>query len=183
MSGKLLAIGGVLALLLASVAGAFVTGIGPAPGGESGDDIESFPTETPAASDASSSSDESAATETASSTSTPPFGFTIDDIEQCGRTCRDVTSTLTNQQETTAEDVTVYTRIYVGNGTDGDVVWEGTESVGTLEPSEPYTATRRVELSYSDALAVEQNDGWVTVQTTVQTADRTLTFTERRQVA
>jgi hypothetical protein len=94
-----------------------------------------------------------------------------------------VTSTLTNQQDTTAEDVTVYTRIYAGNGTDGDQVWEGSESVGTLDASESYTATKRVELSFADAYAIDQEDGWITVQTTVETADQTVTFTEQRQVA
>lgn len=182
MRGKLLAVGGVVALLLAGVAGAFITGFGPAPGG-SGDDVESFPTETGTAATESPTSGSTSGGETTATTATPPFGFTIDSIEQCGRTCRDVTSTLTNQQETTAEDVTVYTRIYVGNGTDGDVAWGGSEPVGTLESGESYTATRRVELSYSDALAVEQNGGWVTVQTTVQTSEQTLTFTEQRQVA
>ena len=49
-----------------------------------------------------------------------PFGFVVDQIETCGETCRDVTTTPTNRQSTAASDVTVTTRIYAGNGTDGD---------------------------------------------------------------
>jgi hypothetical protein len=188
MNVKLLAVVGVLALVLAGAVGAFVTGFGPAPGGGSGSDVESFPTATPGESSpeetrVGTSDDERATATATASTSTPPFTFSIDSIEECGRTCRDVTSTLTNRQDATAENVTVYTRIFVGNGTDGDVVWEGTEPVGTLDAGESYTATRRVELSYSDALAIQQNGGWITVQTTVQTDDRTVTFSDQRQVA
>jgi hypothetical protein len=168
MARKLLAVGTVLALVLVGAGAAFVLGVGPAPGGDTSTDTESFPTETPGEEQM---------------TDTQPFAFTTDSIEECGQTCRDVTSTLTNQQSTTADNVTVYTRLYAGNGTDGDVVWDGSESVGTLGAGESYTTTTRVELSYGDAYAIDQEDGWITIQTTVQTADRTVTFTEQRKVA
>jgi hypothetical protein len=196
MNVKLLAVVGVLSLVAAGVLGAFATGFGPAPGGDSGSDVESFPTATPAETAGGDGAGETAtattadgdgagetATPTATTATTPPFTFSIDSIEECGRTCRDVTSTLTNRQDATAENVTVYTRVFVGNGTDGDVVWEGSEPVGTLDAGESYTATRRVELSYSDALTIQQSGGWITVQTTVQTDDRTVTFSDQRQVA
>lgn len=179
MRTNLLVVGGAAALLLAGVAGAVVTGIGPAPGSDSGTDIEAFPTET----DSTSSGGDDSPSESTATASTSPFALSIDSIEDCGQTCRDVTSTLTNRQDTAATDVTVYTRLYAGNGTDGDVVWEGTESVGTLDAGESDTATKRVELSYGEAYTIEQNDGWVTVQTTVETGERTVTFTEQRQVA
>lgn len=183
MNTKYLAIGGVALLVVAGVAGAFVTGFGPAPGGDSGSDVESFPTATSTATPSDDGTGGSGTSGTTTATAVPPYGFTINSIEECGQTCRDVTSTLTNQQETTAENVTVYTRIFVGNDTDGDVIWQGKESVGTLDAGESYTATRRVELSYSEAIAVRQNDGWITVQTTVKSNDRTVTFTDQRQVA
>lgn len=177
MNGKLLAVGGVFILLLAGVTGAFVTGVGPFQK-SSTEDISEFPTETAESDTASSDS----GSDSGGTASTPPFGFTVDSIEKCGRTCRDVTSSLTNQQNSTAEDIIVYTRIYAGNSTDGDVVWEGSEDVGTLAADESYTTTRRVELSYGDAYAIEQEDGWITVQTTVETADQTVTFSDRRNV-
>jgi hypothetical protein len=179
----------VAAVLVAAVGVAYATGVGPAPGGDDAT-IESFPTETPA-SDGSGGGGATAGTptddgggtaETTATRTRPPFTFAIERIEECGRTCRDVTSTLTNRQDATARNVTVYTRIFVGNGTDGDVVWSGKKAVGDLGPGESYTATERVELSLAEASSVKAHDGWVTVQTTVQTADRTVTYTRHRDV-
>ncbi len=181
MNGKLLAVGGAVVLLLAGVGGAFVAGLGPFQAESSGQDLSEFPTETPD-SDTASTGDGTNADGGAAST--PPFAFTVDSIEECGQTCRDVTSTLTNQQNSTAAEITVYTRIYAGNSTDdGDVVWEGSEDVGTLEADESYTTTRRVDLSFRDAYAIEQADGWITIRTTVETADRTVTLSDQRKVA
>jgi hypothetical protein len=140
-----------------------------------GDDIESFPTRT------ASADGDGVATAMATPEPGPAFAFAIDRIEECGRSCRDVTSTLTNDGAD-ATDVTVYTRIYVGNGTDGDVIWEGNERVGDLGAGESYTTTERVELSLVDAVVVESAGGWITVQTTVQSDETTVTFTQRRQV-
>ena len=112
-----------------------------------------------------------------------PFGFTVDRIEECGRTCRDVTATVTNQQSTEASDVTVETRIYAGNGTDGDPVWTGERAIGELAAGESATNTTRVDLGLSDAVAIESEDGWITIETTVSSDGETMTITERRQVA
>lgn len=185
MNPKLIA-GVVVALVLVGAGAAFVTGFGPAPGGAdaSGSDIEEFPTQTP--SDAAGGA--TTGTAVADGTATPPpdspaFQFTIDRVEECGDTCRDVTSTLRNNGTAPATGVVVYTRVFVGNDTDGDVVWQGKEEVGRLDANATYTATRRVELSYSEGLAVQRADGWITIQTTVETADQTVTFSERRQVS
>lgn len=165
-------------------AGAVVVAGDMLPGGTSAADFEPFPTATPGGETTATGGSDGTATTTAggASTETPPFVFSIDTIEECDQTCRDVTSTLTNTQDTTAENVTVYTRIFVGQGTDGDVVWRGSEPVGTLPAGDSYVTTRQVELSFSDALAVRDN-GWITIQTTVETEDRTVTFTDERQVA
>ncbi|MFC6872675.1 hypothetical protein [Halobellus marinus] len=172
-------------LIVALGAGAVVVGGDLLSGGNS-DDTEPFPTatatQTPASGDDGGA--EGATTAASAGTPTPPFAFTIDNIEECGQTCRDVTSTLTNQQDTTAEDVTVYTRMFAGNETnEDDEVWRGSADVGTLEPGESHTETRRVELSLSDGLAIQNAGGWITIQTTVETADQTITFSERRKVA
>ncbi|SEA06361.1 hypothetical protein SAMN04488065_1650 [Haloplanus vescus] len=172
----------VIALGVVAVVAAAAVGLGGLGGGASdsgsGDDIESFPTETTTETAAGTGGDNVTTTQPAPS---PAFAFTVDQMEECGRTCRDVTSTLTNDGDADASDVTVYTRIFAGNGTDGDVVWEGQERVGSLNASESHTTTKRVELSLSDAVAVESAGGWVTVQTTVQSEEKTITFTERRQ--
>jgi len=176
-----IALGVVLVVVAAAAVGLGGLGSGTSDSG-SGDDIESFPTETTTETAtetaAGPESDDVTTTQPAPS---PAFAFTVDRMEECGRTCRDVTSTLTNDGDADASDVTVYTRIFAGNGTDGDVVWEGQERVGSLGASESYTTTKRVELSLSDAVAVESAGGWVTVQTTVQSEEETVTFTERRQ--
>ncbi|MGQ4555301.1 hypothetical protein [Halobellus sp. GM3] len=178
----------IIALVVAVGVGAVVVGENITSGGDA-DESEPFPTAT--ASDSAGNDDldgsEGSGTATSDSsvdeTPTPPFAFTIENIEECGQTCRDVTSTLTNQQDATAEGVTVHTRIFAGRGTDGDVIWNGDADVGTLAAGESFTTTRRVDLSFSEALKVQNNDGWITVQTTVDSADRTVTFTDERQVA
>ncbi|WP_297889427.1 hypothetical protein [uncultured Halorubrum sp.] len=171
-------IGAVLALVvLTAAAGAMLyAGPGPAPGGSAQDSGgEEFPTE--------SSTDEGGSTESGT-TAAEPFTFTVDETTECGTTCRDVTATLNNERNETATGVTTYTRIYAGeNDTDtDDVVWEGTVDVGTLEGGASHTATERVELSLLDAGKVSQNDGWITIVTTVESDDGTVTFRESRRV-
>lgn len=119
---------------------------------------------------------------TAEPTPQQPFDMQIESIESCGQTCRDVTATLENQQDQQATGVTVHTRIHEGNGTDGDVVWEGTHEVGTLGAGEADTETQRVELSYFDAYEIQQNGGWITIVTSIDTDRRTVTFQERWDV-
>lgn len=170
MNRKFVLGGVVVVLVVASALGAAVyTGAGPAPGGDSGETIEEFPSDDDAA-----SADE-----------TDAFSFAIDEIEECGQTCRDVTATLENDQNESASDVTVYTRIYAGaDSTDtDDFVWEGSEAVGNMEAGSDHTSTERVELSLQDARKIDQEDGWITVVTTVQSDDTTITFQENRQVA
>ncbi|MFC5367902.1 hypothetical protein [Salinirubrum litoreum] len=117
-----------------------------------------------------------------SGTATPepaPFGFQIDSIEECGTTCRDVTATLTNQRESPATDVTATTRIYVEN----DQIWQGSEDIGRLDAGESTTTTKRVEIGYFDAAKIQNNGGYVTVETTITTVEGSYTFSGRRQVA
>lgn len=189
----------VAAVVLVLVGGglAYVSGFGPAPGGaDETDDGSTFPTATPTPppTDDGSGGDGTASTATddgsggdgTTSTATPtpqPFVVVIQQIEECGDTCRDVTVSLTNQQSEPATGVTVYTRVFAGNSTDdGDEIWRGSEDVGSLGAGETYTTTKRVELSFSEAFAVQNADGWVTVQTTIDTDDRRITFSEQRNV-
>lgn len=171
-------IGGVLVVLVIAVGlgAALYTGAGPAPGGDSGEEIEEFPTEEDA---------DTGSSDTTSSDDVEPFTFSIDSIEECGQTCRDVTSTLNNNQNETASNVTVYVRIFAGEeNTDAeDIVWEGTDEVGTMEADGTYTTTERVELSLQEGRAIDQEDGWITILTTVESDDTTVTFQDSEQVA
>ena len=63
------------------------------------------------------------------------------------------------------------------------MVWQGREDVGRLAPGDSHTTTRRVELSLAEGAAVERADGWITVQTTIQSDGQTVTVTEPWQVA
>jgi hypothetical protein len=166
-------------------AGAFGSGTGAGGGGDAGAAAadDSFPTETPSTSESGAGADDgSSDAGTTDAEAGPSFAFAIDRIESCGETCRDVTTTLTSE-DAGSTDVTVYTRIYVGNGTDGDVAWQGSEPVGDLDANESYTGTERVDLSITDAYAIQQAGGWITVRTTIESGEKTVTTTERRQVA
>lgn len=166
-------------ILIGALGVAIYAGVGPAPGGDSDDQITDFPTAT------DSGQGSAPGAETASPSDTPPFTFTIEEIEECGQTCRDVTVTLHNNQDEPASGVTVFTRIFAGkNTTDSDdLVWEAKEEVGTLDAGESHTTTKRVELSVQEGLKIERNDGWITIVTTVQTDERTVTFRDNEQVA
>ena len=185
---RLVAVSAVV-LVVAGAGAAFATGFGPAPGDDSGSEITDFPTATPtpAPDDGGVSAADVSSSGTGDTTATPEprpaFTTTLDRIEECGSTCRDVTSTITNEGSADATGVTVYTRIFVGQDTSGDVVWEDREDVGRLAVNDSYTTTKRVELSLAEAAAVERADGWITVQTTIQSDQRTVTFAESRQVA
>lgn len=114
----------------------------------------------------------------------PPFDIVVTSIEDCGRTCRDVTLAVTNERNETATGVEVVARLFAGKrDDDGDELWEGTASLGTLDPGESVTVERRVELGFVDAGRVKNDDGWVTVRTTVSGTDARTTFVSEEQVA
>lgn len=181
----------VVVLLGLGVGWAFYTGVGPAPGDDSGETIDTFPTATDEDSDGTDASAEDAdgdgssdGTDGSGSADTVAFSITIDDVEDCGTTCRDVTTTLHNDGNETATDVTVYVRVFAGRDTTDveDLVWEGTESVGTLEAGDAYTSTDRIELSLRDARTIDREDGWITILTAVESDQRTVTFQDNEQV-
>lgn len=176
----------VVVVALAGIAGAFITGFGPAPGGDSGSADTSTPYEDTVvvgSTDAGGSGGAGGGEDGGDSSSTttesqPPFSFVIESITECGQTCRDVNATIVNQQDTAATGVEVHSEIY----TDGDLIWENTSDVGTLESDESFTDTKRVKLSYSEAYKVQQNDGEILVKTYVRTDETTFVFKDTRNV-
>lgn len=108
------------------------------------------------------------------------FDFQIQKVERCGLTCRDVTVTATNTQDTTARNVEFVTKMYAG---DGDAVWTGNETFERVEPGETKTVTKRVNFGLLDAAEVRQNGGFVTAETNVTWDSGNESFTERRKVA
>lgn len=200
MNRERLAVLAGLGVLVVAVALAFAAGVGPFSGEE--DPVGDFPTETPAPTaapdggagpgdvgnggagggDGAGGAGAASGGTTEESTPRRPFAMRIESVEPCGRTCRDVTATLLNQQDRRATGTTVYTRIHEGKGTDGDVVWEGTHEVGTLAAGASETETQRVQLSYFEAIEIQGNGGWITIVTTVDTDRQTVTFREQRDV-
>ncbi|WP_053947121.1 hypothetical protein [Halolamina sediminis] len=186
MNGKHVAIAAlVVVIALGGVAAALVTGFGPAPGGDEGSAGPSTPYENTVvvedteASGSDGSGDDGGDGGAAATEAPDPFTFVIEEITECGRTCRDVNGTITNQQDHTAEDVTIRSEIYTG----GDMIWSGSSDAGDLASGESYSDQKRVGLSYSEAYKVQQNDGKIVIRTYVETADGTYVFKQTRTVA
>ncbi|MCX2818273.1 hypothetical protein EGH25_02760 [Haladaptatus sp. F3-133] len=113
---------------------------------------------------------------------TPPFEFEVGSIENCGRTCREVNAVLRNRMSVDAEGVSVYTWIYAGNTTErDDVVWADNREVGVLGGGETVGSTDRVNLSVQQAENVRENDGWITVEATVESRDEVAKFVTREK--
>lgn len=114
----------------------------------------------------------------------PPFAIQVAAVEECGRTCRDVTLRVTNRRDAAATGVTVIARMFAGKrADDGDKLWEGSADLGTLTAGETATVTRRIQLGFVDAGKVKNNDGWVTVRTEVTGDEAGATFVVEKQVA
>lgn len=181
----------IVIVVLVAVGGAFALGLGPLGGAGDGEATPTpADTPTPAATPTPADTPTPAPTDAVDTQSgeetaenRPPFGFEIVDMEECGTTCRDVTVTLHNNQDQSASDVSVTTRIYAGNSTDeSDQIWSGDEEIGDMEASGSATRTQRVELSTSEAFDVQRNDGWITIHTTIESEESTFTFEDRRNV-
>lgn len=122
---------------------------------------------------------ESGTTTKIPSTDGPSFAFVIDEIVECGTTCREVTATLTNNGTVTATDISVTVTLVV----DDDSIWQGTESVGTLEPGESVTTIETVDVGIGGAAAIKANDGYVVIETVVDWDGGSRTFRTRQKVA
>ncbi len=113
------------------------------------------------------------------STPSPGYKFTIENIEKCGNTCRDVTARLTNAGGEERRSVRVTTKMYAGDS----LIWSGNETVGTLDAGESHVSTRRVKVGFSGGMAISANDGYVTIVTIIGSESGTTRFSERRKVA
>lgn len=179
MTGRLLA-ASVLLLALAS-AGVLVAADGP---GGAIPDLESDGATTTTAGGVDETADGTTATtasESAGETSTDArSGYALDirSIETCGNTCRDVTAALTNEGSSARRNVTATTEVYA----DGDLLWSGNESVGTLSAGESHASMKRVQVGYAGGMKIRANDGYVTIVTVVRSDGGTTRFSDRRNV-
>ena len=100
------------------------------------------------------------------------FEGDVTEIVEYGRTCREVTTTLTNTGTADATAVRVAATVVAGE----TVVWETDEEIGRLEAGATVTRTRRIDLDVVSALAIENNDRTVTITTTITSAQQTEQF-------
>lgn len=171
----------VAVLVVGGLGAAMYTGVGPVP--ESEPPSESEPAaESESASESDTEAFPNGTEENRTAEEEPPFTFTVDEIDDCGETCRDVTATVENTRDEPAESVTVSTNIFAGENSTEELVWEGTEEIGPLAAGDAHTSTKRVDLSLTEAYAIDQNDGWITIETTVDAENERITFRESRQV-
>lgn len=108
----------------------------------------------------------------------PSFVFEVDGIEECGLTCRNVTATLTNVGDGPARNVVVNTTLYA----DDEEVWNASREVGEIGANGSYTATEQVTVDLEEAQAIQENDGYVTIEVVVEFEEGTAVFERRRQV-
>lgn len=139
--------------------------------------------ERPAAETRGDSAGGDAGTSSETTTERPPFTMSVESIEECGRTCRDVTATLWNRQGRTAAGVVVQTTVHAGESTDGDVIWEGDREVGSLEAGESTTDTTRMKLGLFDAAKVQSADGHITIVVVVEGDRESVRFVRHRDVS
>lgn len=118
----------------------------------------------------------------ATETRPPPFSVDIESVDSCGQTCRDVTATLENNQEQQATGVSVDTTIFAGESTNGDIVWEGSQDVGSLPAGASETDTQRVDLGFMAAAKVQGSGGEITILLVVESDQRSVRFVEHRDV-
>lgn len=161
---------GIVVVILAAV----VLGIGPIGGAT---DADTAAGGTATATPAPTASAAGAATTTTAGA--PAITMQVRSIESCGRRCREVTVTLSNEGAVAARDVRVSTTMTTG----GSLIWQGSSDIGRIPAGETVTRTRTIEVGYVDAARIKANDGIVRIETTVRSASGTQTFTERRDVA
>lgn len=164
----------IIVSLVGILGGMYLIGGGPAIDGESV--VTPTPVEPPSDINQSQDDDPQAAE--------PAFAYSVDEVEACGQTCRDVSVTLYNEHDVPATEVTVHTWIYAGqNNTESDdLVWQASRDIGDIDAMGSYSTTERVELSYWDGLKIQQHDGWITIVTTVESAEMTDTIVSTEQV-
>jgi hypothetical protein len=98
-------------------------------------------------------------------------------VAECGDTCRDVTVAVTDTAGDGANDVTANITITSG----GEQIWQGQQEVGDVGANSTVEQTVRVEVSFSEAYTVSQNDGQVTITTVLSADGQTVTTVEERQ--
>lgn len=91
------------------------------------------------------------------------------ELTECGSTCREVTTTLTNTGSTDATTVHVSVTVSAGE----TLVWETDEVIGQLAAGAGVTRTHRVEVDLGTALALQETGGEMTIETLITSDQHT----------
>lgn len=106
-----------------------------------------------------------------------PVAYAIENSTECGRTCRVLTSNVTNLGNESLGNVTLAFVFYAGD----DRVWQGTTDVGSVAGNATERVETRVDVGMDGGLAIRGNDGYVTIRTTVRANAGERTFQTRTQ--
>ncbi|WP_306059310.1 hypothetical protein [Natronococcus wangiae] len=90
-------------------------------------------------------------------------------LTECGITCRDATTTLTNTGSRDATGVRAAVSVF----TDDTLVWETDDHVGRLAAGNAVTRTHRIDVDPGTALAIRENDGRIRMEVTIVSDQQT----------
>ncbi len=182
---RVVAVAGIVILLSATLGIGYLYGVGPLEEDVTGDldEPEDRGEVVEVDDEGDDGGDEEAGEDGEEAEDRPAFELEILDITECGETCRDVAVSLHNNRDVEATEVVVYTRIYSGASTaEEDVVWADNRDVGAIAAGATVEHTDRIELSPQQANNVRQEDGLITIETTVESQQETVTFVREENV-
>lgn len=102
----------------------------------------------------------------------------IEEVGECGVTCRNVTYVLTNPTETSVTDLTADITLVSG----GTTVWENERSLGYVQAGDEVTLTDEVSLDRDQMARILENDWEVTINVRLQSANETRTISFDREL-
>jgi hypothetical protein len=111
-------------------------------------------------------------------TETGRLQFSIGETENCGRTCRTVTATLTNTGSHPVSDIVIESTVLAGDSR----IWRERRSIDALGAGESTTTTTRIDIGLLEGAAIESNNGYVTIKTVIISENGQRVITTRRNV-
>lgn len=106
------------------------------------------------------------------------FEVTSVAVTECGTTCREATVTLANTGSTDATNVHVSATITAGE----TLVWKGDERIRRLTAGAAVTQTHRIDIGLEDAVAIQRNNGQITIKVTIVSDQQSKQITNKRRV-
>jgi hypothetical protein len=156
----LLLVGGVLVVALAGAGVAFGLGVGPFDAGETVD---------------SEALDER-------SVGNASLSHRIDSVSECGRTCRVMNATVTNDGGKPAQNVEVTYNVFTASDDGQTRVWNGTIEIGQVDNGTTEPISAEIKVGLAEANEIRGNDGVVTVKSNVSSDQGSVVDTTQEDV-